>query len=353
MKTIPANQLRIIDANLNRIGEGLRVLEEFARLSLNDAGLTGKLKDMRHKILRIDTRLQRQLLQARDAAGDIGAGMQAPGQEKRRDVTETIIANARRVQESLRVMEEIAKEPGLNLESGSYETARFALYTIEKELLSKILRQDKIKRLSGLYVIIDTEFLKGRSHLDVAAQAIRGGAKVVQLRNKKDNVRDFFQIAGETRKLCKEHDVLFIVNDSLEVTLAADADGLHVGQDDLPIATARRLLPIDKILGASVRTIAEAEAAEAEGADYLGVGAMYATTTKAGVEVVGPGIIKEIKKRVHLPVVAIGGINKSNVIAVLKAGADAAAVISAVMGAADIEKATRQLAEIIEEGKRE
>ena len=353
MKTIPVNQLRIIDANLNRIGEGLRVLEEFARLSLNDTGLTGQLKNMRHKMVHIDTELQQRLLQARDAAGDVGAGKAAPGQEKRRDAAETIIANARRVQESLRVMEEITKESGPGLESASYQQARFALYTIEKELLSKVLRQDKVKRLTGLYVIIDTEFLRGRSHIKVAAEAIRGGAKVIQLRDKTDSIRDFFTVAGELRKLCKEHNVLFIVNDSLEVALAVDADGLHVGQDDVPAATARRLLPIDKILGSSVRTVEEAKAAQAEGADYLGVGAMYATATKATAEVVGPGRIKEIKQEVNLPMVAIGGINKKNLSDVLNAGADAAAVISAIMGAADVEKATRQLIEISEGGKRE
>jgi thiamine-phosphate pyrophosphorylase len=353
MESIPVIQLRIIDANLNRIGEGLRVLEEFARLSLNDVHLTGQLKNMRHKMVHVDMELQQRLLQARDATGDVGAGMEAGGEEKRRDATETIIANARRVQESLRVMEEIAKTPELKLESKSYEKARFALYTIEKELLSRMLRQDKIKRLTGLYVIIDTEFLKGRSHFDIATQAIRGGAKVIQLRDKKDNVRDFFTIAGEMRKLCAEHDVLFIVNDSLEVALAADADGLHVGQDDIPPAMARRLLPIDKILGVSACTINEAKAAQAEGADYLGVGAIYATATKATAEVVGPGRIKEIKQVNNLPIVAIGGINKSNVSTVLKAGADSIAVISAVMGAVDIEKATRQLVEIIEGEKRE
>jgi thiamine-phosphate pyrophosphorylase len=350
MKSVPANTLRIIDANINRIGEGLRVLEEFARLSLNDAGLTGQLKDMRHKIVHIDAELQQRLIGARDAAGDVGAGMKAAGQEKQREAAGVVIANARRVQESLRVLEEIAKEPGLALRSGAYKKARFELYTIEKQLLAKILRKEQVKRLNGLYVIIDTEFLKGRSPLDAAGAAIRGGAKVIQLRDKTDSIRDFYTIAREVRKLCKEHDILFIVNDSLEVAVAAGADGLHVGQDDLPIAEARRLLPIDRILGCSVRTIGEARAAQAEGADYLGVGAMYATQTKVGAQVVGPGRIKKIKQKVNLPIVAIGGINKGNIRDVMKAGADAAAVISAVMGAADIEKATHQLVEIIEEG---
>jgi thiamine-phosphate pyrophosphorylase len=347
MKSFSANKLRIIDANLNRIGEGLRVLEEFARLSLNDAGLTGRLKILRHRMVHIDTDLQQQLLRARDAAGDIGADMTAEGQEKPRDFTGTIVANARRVQESLRVMEELARESGTGLETEAYRQARFALYTIEKELLAGMLRRDKLERLAGLYVIIDTEFLKGRRHLDVAAAAIRGGARTIQLRDKVSGIRDFLKLAGELKGLCEKNNVLFIVNDSLEVTLAVDADGLHVGRDDLPVAVARRLLPADKILGASARTIDEAEQANMEGADYLGVGAMYATTTKAAADVVGPERIKEIKSTVDMPVVAIGGINKENLGAVMKAGADAAAVISAVMGAADVEKAARELVEII------
>jgi len=348
MESTPTYQLRIIDANLNRIGEGLRVLEELARLSLNNRELTQQLKNLRHNVLHVDSESQQQLIGARDAVADIGVGMEAPGQEKQRDSGEVIIANARRVQESLRVMEEIAKEPGLKLQYRDYEQARFALYTIEKELLGRMLRQDKIKRLTGLYVIIDIDFLRGRSYLDVARATIRGGARVIQLRDKKDNIRDFYMIAVELRKLCAERDVLFIVNDSLEVALASDADGLHVGQDDLPVAVARRLLPIDKLLGASAKNVKEAKTAQKEGADYLGVGAIYPTESKAGVEVAGPGIIKEIKKSVNLPVTAIGGINKSNIRAVMKAGANALAVISAVMGAADIEKATRELVEIIE-----
>ena len=351
MKEIPADRLRIIDANLNRIGEGLRVLEEFARLSLNDTALTQQLKNMRHKMVNIDAEFQQKLVRARDAEGDIGSNMEVEGEDKTREVKETIAANARRVQESLRVMEEIAKAPGLSLDSDEYRKARFALYTIEKELLSRMLRKDKIKRLAGLYVIIDTAWLKGRSHSEVASQAIRGGAKVIQLRCKEKSIKEFLNIAGDLKKLCSEHDILFIVNDSLEVALAVDADGLHVGQDDLPVETARRLLPIDKILGCSVRTVDEARTAQNNGADYLGVGAMYSTASKEAAEVVGPEKLKEIRQAVDLPIVAIGGINKSNLRAVMKAGANAAAVISAVMGAEDVEGETRQLVKIIEEGK--
>jgi len=353
MKAIPKETLRIIDANINRISEGLRVLEEFARLSLNDTALTQQLKNMRHEMLNIDTKMQEQLIDARDSQGDVGADMEAAGGNKQRNAEEAIIANARRVQESLRVMEETAKSPGIGMDADKYKQARFALYTIEKDLLAKMLRQDKLKRLTGLYVIIDTSFLKERNPAEVATRVIRGGAKVIQLRGKESSSGELLSIAEELKKLCSEHDVLFIVNDSLEVTLAADADGLHVGRDDLPVAAARRLLPIDKILGASARTIDEARTARTDGADYLGVGSMYATATKEKAEVVGPERLKEIRQAVNLPVVAIGGINKSNLREVLRGEANAVAVISAVLGAADVEEATGQLVKIIAEENEE
>jgi len=339
--------LRIIDASLNRIGEGLRVLEEYARFSLNDTALTQRLKNLRHRLVRLDPELRIQLIRGRDAAGDIGADMEVPGEAKARDAAGVIAANARRVQESLRVMEEMARDPGLALETNSYKQARFELYTIEKGLLDRVLRRDKLQRLSGLYVIIDIAFLKGRRLTDIVARVIRGGATTIQLRAKELGVRDFLNSAIELKKICMEHNILFIVNDSLEVALASDADGLHVGQDDLPVAVARRLLPVDKILGVSARTLTEARKARAGGADYLGVGAIFPTATKDAAGVTGTKIIKEIKKTVELPLVAIGGINIDNVKEVIRAGADAAAIISAVMGAEDIEKATRQLADII------
>jgi thiamine-phosphate pyrophosphorylase len=146
METIPSATLRIIDANLNRIGEGLRVLEELARLMLDDAGLTQQLKDMRHDMVRVDWQLQTQLLQARDSEGDVGVDMKVPGEAKSREIPVSVVANARRVQESLRVMEEIAKAPGLSLDPDKFQQARFALYTIEKALLSRVLRREKIKR---------------------------------------------------------------------------------------------------------------------------------------------------------------------------------------------------------------
>jgi thiamine-phosphate pyrophosphorylase len=348
MEAIPGDTLRIIDANLNRIGEGLRFLEELARLMLNDDNLTQQLKNMRHEMVRVDWSWQQQLLKARDSEGDVGTNMEVPGEENRREIPVAIVANARRVQESLRVMEEIAKAPSISIDSEKFKQARFALYTIEKLLLSRVLRQDKIKRLSGLYVIIDTQALKGRSPAEVSRQAVSGGAKVIQLRDKEYSKKELIPVAQELRDLCAEQDVLFIMNDYLDVALAVDADGLHVGQDDLPVKVARQLLPTDKILGCSARTEDKAIIAQAEGADYIAVGAMYPTPSKKTAEVVGTERLKQIRQTVTLPLVAIGGINQDNLSEVLAAGADSVAVISAVLGAEDVAEASRQIVNIIE-----
>ena len=145
METISNQTLRIIDANLNRIGEGLRVLEDVARLLLDDTALSQRLKDMRHRMVRVDLSLEQQFLEARDSEGDVGIDLEVSGEEKYKDVQATVVANARRVQEAMRVMEELAKNPGVPLESDKFKQARFNLYTIEKELFAKLMRLGKAK----------------------------------------------------------------------------------------------------------------------------------------------------------------------------------------------------------------
>ena len=339
---------RIIDANLNRTGEGLRVLEDVARLLLNDAGLTRQLKTMRHEILRGDRRLNQQLIDARDSAGDIGINIEVSEAERQRELSLTVVANARRVQESLRTIEELAKTPGVNLDSEKFKQARFNLYTLEQTLLSRLLRQDKTRQISGLYAIIDTQALKGRSHTEVARQLINGGARTIQLRDKLLSKKALLPIVQQLRNLCGEHNVIFIVNDYLDLTLATDADGLHLGQDDLPVSAARKLLPVDKIVGCSTTTVELAVAAESEGADYIAVGSMYPTGSKETAIVVGPERLRQVRKAVSLPLVAIGGITEDNAAEVMAAGADAVAIISAVLHADDIAEATRQIVNRLE-----
>ncbi|MEA2086304.1 MAG: thiamine phosphate synthase [Chloroflexota bacterium] len=346
----PRERLRIIDANLNRTGEGLRFLEDIARLELDDAALTLKLKTMRHQLLESDWAFQRRLLGARNSEGDVGASTKTPGGEKQREMPIAVVANTRRVQESLRVLEEMAKVSGTDpgLDPQRFKQARFDLYTIEQTLLARLMRQDKVKRLPGVYVILDIQALNERSPIEMAGQVIRGGARVIQLRDKLHSKKELLPLARELRKLCAECDVLFIVNDFLDLALAADADGLHLGQDDLPVTVARKLLPIDKILGCSTRTVEQAAAAEAEGADYIAVGSIYPTTSKETAGVVGLERLRQIRKAVTLPLVAIGGITRDNAAEAAAAGAEAVAVISAVLQARSPEEATRQLTATLE-----
>ncbi len=337
--------LRIIDANLNRIGEGLRLLEDLARLQFNDAGLTQQLKTMRHDLIRSDWSFNQQLLQARNSAGDVGVDIEVPGEEKQRELPIMVVANSRRVQESLRTLEELSKIPEATakLDPEKFKQARFELYTIEQSLLSRLLRRDKTKHIAGLYVIIDTQALKGRRHLQVAKQVISGGARVIQLHDKLLSKKELLAIAHELRNLCAEHNVLFIINDYLDIALAADADGLHLGQDDLPIKVARQLLPIDKILGCSVTSVDLAITAESEGADYIAVGSIYPTTSKETATVVGLAMLRQVRQTISLPLVAIGGINQGNAPEVIAAGANSVAVISAILDAESPEEAARQI----------
>ena len=346
-------RLRIIDANLNRAGEGLHLLEDLARLILNDANLTQQLKTIRHGILRGDWSFNQQLIQSRDSEGDVGVDIEASGEEKHRELPIMVVANARRVQEALRILEELAKIPGTTpqLDPDKFKQARFALYTIEQTLLSKLSRQDKTGRLTGLCAIIDSQALGGRSHIEVAHQLIRGGAKSIQLRDKLSSKGELLPIAQQLKNLCSEHGVLFIINDYLDLALASGADGLHLGQKDLPIPVARKLLPIDIILGCSVTTVDQAKAAESSGADYIAVGSIYPTSSKETAKVVGLERLRQIRRAVSLPLVAIGGINKDNVAEVSAAGADAVAVISAILQAKDVAEAARQIIAGFEVGK--
>jgi thiamine-phosphate pyrophosphorylase len=336
---------RVIDANLNRAGEGLHLLEDVARLMLNDGGLTQQLRTMRHELLRGDRAFNQQLVQSRDSEGDVGGDIEAPGEAKERELPITVVANSRRVQESLRTLEELAKIPDATpkLDPQKFKQARFALYTIERKMLSRLLRQDKAGRLSGLYAVVDSDSIGGHRHIEVAEELIRGGARVIQFRDKSRDKSERLSITQGLRDLCAQNDVLFIVNDYIGLALATDADGLHLGQKDLPVSLARRILAIDQLIGCSVTTVEQAKAAEADGADYIAVGSIYPTSSKEGAVVVGLKGLRQIKQAVNLPVVAIGGINKDNVAEVLAAGADAVAVISAILKAKEVAEATRQI----------
>jgi thiamine-phosphate pyrophosphorylase len=342
---------RIIDSNFNRLAEGLRVLEDIARMVLDDRYLTQELKTLRHNSIRADLPFNLTMLNARDSGRDVGEDLSVEGEKAERDLPSLIIANSRRAQESLRVLEELARLPEYfsMLDSRSFKNSRFTLYTLEQKLISRVLRRDKADKIRGLYVILDTGILKGRDPLEAASRVIAAGVKVIQLRDKNLGKRHLVELAIQLQSLCSRNQVLFIVNDYLDVALAADSDGLHLGQGDLPPDVARRLLPLDKILGCSAYTPEAARAAEEAGADYIAVGSIFPTSSKGNIEVIGLERIRQVKDATKLPVVAIGGITRNNAEEVCRAGSDCLCVISAVLNSSDITAAAKGIIEVIED----
>ena len=351
--------LRMIDANLNRASEGLRVLEDVARFLLNDAELSQRLRTLRHDLAQETKSLSVGLLSKRNSEHDVGARVgdsyEPETKQSLQDLSSLVTANAKRVEESLRVVEELAKLPEINstLNSASFEQTRFALYTLERDLISRISRRHKIGRMPGLYVILDRQFLVGRDELGIAGQIIEGGARVIQLRDKQSKRGELLLIAQKLKELCSQANVLFVINDYLDLAMAVDADGLHVGQEDLPLPVIRRELPIDKIVGCSVTTLSQAKKAQAEGADYIAVGSIFPTATKKGATVVGVDMLRELKRTLSATLVAIGGINQNNIGEVVSAGADAIAVISAVLGEKDAKEAMQKLIATMDLAKEE
>lgn len=194
----------------------------------------------------------------------------------------------------------------------------------------------------SLYLVTD-HYVDPEVFCAIVEQAVRNGVTLLQLREKTASTRNFFELALRVKQIASLHQVPLIINDRVDVALAVDADGVHVGQEDLPVAIARHLLGPDKILGATAATVEGALKAEADGADYIGSGAVYPTTTKFGKVLLPLDTLAKIKQAVGIPVVAIGGINAENLLPLREIGVDGVAVVSAIMNSSDPENATRQL----------
>ncbi len=208
-------------------------------------------------------------------------------------------------------------------------------------------------KIDGLYVIVGPDATRGRPVAEVAEAALRGGARVLQLRDKTGDRGDVLPVAVRLRELCRDHDALFFVNDDIALAYACDADGVHLGQSDLPVDVARRILAPDKLIGRSNNTDAEVEVSVSMGVDYVAVGAVFPTTTvgKGARQAIGLDGVRSARDTTDIPLVAIGGINLSNVGDVIRSGADCVSVISAVTMADDPEDAARRLVAAIEDAR--
>lgn len=332
---------QIIDVNTNRAVEGLRVMEEIVRFVLEDKKLTVVLKETRGKLRKIIEKLIENEIhfQQRNALKDAGRELYTSNEAKRQSVLDIFMANAKRVQEALRVLEEFSKL--IKPKAGKkIKEIRFKVYDLEQSIFYALYRRLKLD--FDLYVVTDPM----RDHVEAAKKAIAGGAKIIQLRDKTASKNQFLKWAKQIRRLTNKSNVTFIVNDYLDILEKTGADGIHLGQDDLrkrSIAQARKRLGEDKIIGVSTHSIGQALRAVRQGADYISVGPIFSTPTKPKAKAVGLKLLQRVMRRVNIPVVAIGGIDQSNIYNVKRTGCQRLAVIRAVLGKKNIAQAVKEL----------
>lgn len=344
--------LRILDANLNRAREGLRTAEEFARFVVNDAAALDSLKTVRRGLEKVIAALgpaAPSLLAARDVPGDIGVEPQAPA--LRRTSGDVAQAGLKRAQEALRVIEEyshlVAKEaPPLAAQ------ARYALYEAEQRLFAQAPSPLLARLAKEPVMVIITRRMCHSSWRTMLEDLLEAGARVFQLREKRLSARDFTHYAQQFAERARRKDALTIINDRADVAFASGADGVHLGQEDLPLVAARRMLGKGALIGLSCHDLEEAKAAVAAGADYIGLGAMFDTRTKAVTKMAGPALLSEVVPQINVPVLAIGGIKAGNVGELGKAGAKHAAVCSAIIRSRTPGKAYRDIVDALRTGTR-
>lgn len=336
---------RILDASLNRARESFRVLDDYARFALNDRVLTEALKSLRHRLVAAVAAVPGlALLASRDTPGDVGTTVTAGREYVRTSPRETAGVNAKRLQEALRSVEEFGKPFGERF-AREIEAIRYATYTVESALFGGSAHREKLSH-ARLYVLLTGS--QCTASLDwTIREAATGGAAVFQLREKGLSDRELLDRARLVRRVTRETGTLFIVNDRPDIARLADADGVHLGQDDLTVAAARSILGSDKLVGVSTHDAGQIRTAVLAGADYLGVGPVFPSNTKSFDAFPGLEFVREAATATALPGFALGGITPANAADVVAAGLSRVAVASAVTTADDPAAVCRQFRSLL------
>lgn len=323
---------RILDANLNRATEAARILEEIARFLLNDIELSEKLKNIRHKISSIQEQNYSEYLQARDTQNDVGVNIS--NSTERINVENIFKANIKRLQQALRTLAEYSVESKDNAKI--FEALRYNSYTMEKIMWDKLKEKYNQIKLGDkkLYLVTNSDnFESEDAFLDSIASALEGGVDILQLREKTMPANKVFELGKKIKQLCLQYNTTFIVNDRVDIAFLLDADGVHLGQDDLDIKSAKEILGANAIVGISTHAPEQALKAFEDGADYIGVGPVFETPTKQGRVPVGIEYVKWIAENITIPAFAIGGIDEDSVDEVIEAGLKRVAVVRAIINA--------------------
>ena len=337
--------IRIIDANVNRCAEGLRVVEEIARFSTRDAVLTEGLKEIRHEVRRVAQRLAGDALEHRDSDGDVGKGSATVSELARNSLASVARANFARAEEALRVLEEFGKLIDAG-DARAFKSLRFALYSMERSFFGGPRTLVRMPASPFLYAILDRSVIAHGDVPSTAAALVSGGADILQYRAKDapagEKRRDLVALLGAVRGTA----IPVVVNDDVLLAQETGAHGAHVGAGDMPAEEARAVLGIGRILGVSISSLDELSHASLEAVDYVAVGAIYPSATKRTAKAVGVELIRAVRSRTAKPLVAIGGIGPANAAEVLDAGADGIAAVSALL-VGDVRKNCFTLKEII------
>jgi thiamine-phosphate pyrophosphorylase len=280
---------QIIDANINRIAEGLRVIEEYTRFVAQKKNITQALSRIRKEVNQSEPHFKKNL-HIRDCDKDMRA-YETP--TERKTITELLRANFKRVEEALRVLEEYTGNP-------LYNRLRYDVYMLEKEIVLSLLKPPIIP---GIYLISDD--------INILKKGIKHNVSLIQLRDKTSTKNHILEKAKAIAPIAKKHHIPLIINDHIDIALTVDADGFHSGQDDIPVTELRTILGPHKIIGRTTHTYAQGQKAKKEGADYISVGPIWETPSKPGRQGIGFNYLSRASK-LNIPYVAIGNITPEN-----------------------------------------
>lgn len=322
---------RILDAAANRAREGLRVVEDYCRFALDDAFLTGELKQLRHDLASACATLPASL-EARETQHDVGTALSTDQERERHSLREVAQVNFKRLQEALRTLEEYGKLQSPIL-GEAVERLRYRSYTLERAILLGATARERLAR-AQLYVLLTSSTCSAA--LDWTIQeAAAGGAQIIQLREKGLADRELIERARDARRWTRQAGVLFIVNDRADLARLVEADGVHLGQDDLPVKEARRILGPDALIGVSTHNLEQVRRAILDGASYIGVGPTFPSATKEFAELAGLDFVRQALAETTLPAFVIGGITLKTIDEAIAAGARRVAVSQAIAQADD------------------
>jgi thiamine-phosphate pyrophosphorylase len=332
---------RVLDASANRAREGLRVVEDYARFVLNDRQLSEHCKRIRHHLqAALELLPANRLLTSRDTPGDVGTRIATAAEYHRSNPQHVAIASCKRVQEALRTLEEYGKLVS-QLLPPKIEQLRYEMYTLEQAVVRRQSVSDQFTGLAVYVLITESECDKGPGPtIDAAMQA---GVRLFQVREKQKTDRELIEYCHRVRRLTRAGEARLIINDRPDIAALVDADGVHVGQDELSVADARRIVGPDRWVGVSTHSVEQARQAVLDGADYLGVGPVFPSTTKSFTAFPGLDLVRAVSAEIQLPWFAIGGITSDRLPTVLAAGAERVAVSAAVCRSADPYAAATEL----------